>query len=431
MIKEIKEKKKVTIFNDSILNFLYIVDNFPPNGRQSGIRAYEFSKRLIDERIYPIVLTQRNEENTQIISTDLEKAQILSKIEVYRTKSFNYNNKILDYLLKYFLKLNTYLHWIQYAYFKGKKILKKNKNIKFIYASSPHTNCIIAAYLLKKKFNLPLIIEYRDPWSFNPYAHKNWFWLNKKIDLYLEKKILKSANLIITVSHPLIQFLRNYFPFLRNKPMFSISSGLTLIPNERNKEKKKDIVLTFVGSLYAKRDIVPLFKLISLLKKEGFFNNLNFRMNVFGIFDEKRLHHIVNILNVEDLIHIGSFILRTEAFKKVFNSDLAVHIGGNIPYPTLAFKVWDYLSCGKKILFFGLKESYTAEFLKKNQLGFIIPIEDSNEGKETLKKILTDLKNDKIKTTIELDKLNEFSWDEKAKEFLNYVIKPFSFIKSS
>ena len=32
-----------------VINFLYITDNFPPSGMQSGIRALEISKRLIEK----------------------------------------------------------------------------------------------------------------------------------------------------------------------------------------------------------------------------------------------------------------------------------------------------------------------------------------------------------------------------------------------
>ena len=67
-----------------------------------------------------------------------------------------------------------------------------------------------------------------------------------------------------------------------------------------------------------------------------------------SIFNRKKIVSTIARLKIDDLIYFGGFVSREKAFKEVHKSDFAVHIGENLHYPTIAFKVWDYLSCGKK-----------------------------------------------------------------------------------
>ena len=214
-----------------------------------------------------------------------------------------------------------------------------------------------------------MVIEYRDPWCFNPYTHKNKRLIDKKIDYLIERNIIKSADLIITVSSKLNSFLKKYFPIIRKKPIYSIPNGLNLdIKSNYVKKDISEIVLIYTGTLSSKRTIIPLLKIISDLKKENLFKNFKFALKIFGAYDKQILKKAIKMLDVENLIFLGGFINRSKAFKEISESDLAIHIGEKFHYPTIAFKVWDYLSCRKKILYLGREDSYTARFLKKNGL---------------------------------------------------------------
>ena len=407
----------------SFLEFLYIVDLFPPGGMQAGIRALEFSKRLVNKNIFPIILTKlidlKKSFNINVIS------EIPSSLKIYRTNFFEFKNKFLLKLMDNFFRIDYYLGWVPIAYLKAKKILVKHNDIKFIYTSGPSFYTHILGYLLKKKFNIPLIVEYRDPWSLNPYEGKYHRWLNQKIDLLLEKKIHEFVKLIITVSPKLNLFLRKNFPRLKKKLIFSIANGMNIQPDyEIIKNRNQEIIFTYTGSLYSKRSIIPLLKIVSDLKKENFFKNFKFSLKIFGIYDKKLLKKAIKILEIENLIFLGSFIQRSDAIKEISKCNLAIHIGENLDYPTIAFKVWDYLSCRKKILYLGLENSYTSRFLKENEFGITIPIDNLNEGKNRLKNLLNDLIcNTSKKYNIEQKLLEKFTWDYKTKEFIKYVIK--------
>jgi len=403
------------------IKYLYILDDFPPVGMQSGIRALNFSKYLLKDNIYPIILTKRIERD-RIFNLKLAN-EIPKDLIIYRTNMLKLRRKIFHLFDKIF-RIENYIKWLPYAYFFAKKIIKSNKNIKFIYATGPHFHTHIIGYFLKKKLSIPLILEYRDPWSFNPYSDPSKYSLNQKFDLYLEQKILRSADMIVTVSDPLIEYLKSYFSFISSKPIISIPNGLEITSHQINKEKWcSDIVLTFTGSLYEKRTIVPLFNIISKLKKDNFFNTFKLIIKCFGYYDDRsKLERIIKRLNIENIVKLHGFITRTEALDEINKADLAIHVGENLNYPTIAFKVWDYLALRKKILYLGLENSYTAEFIRDNNFGVVIPINNLKKGKNILKNLLINMRDKRYNNYIEEEKITTHTWKVRSKSLRDQII---------
>ena len=123
------------------------------------------------------------------------------------------------------------------------------------------------------------------------------------------------------------------------------------------------------------------------------------------------------------MVFLGSFVPRAKALNEIKKCDLAIHIGEDIDYPTIAFKVWDYLGCGKKILYLGLEESYTARFLNQNDLGIVIPMKNIFKGQDILRNLIINIKTDKSNFRVEQNQLAEFTWDYKSIQFINEVVK--------
>lgn len=404
------------------LTFLYIVDDFPPGESHPGMRAFEISKRLIKENIFPIILTKRIKK---AIKKSFNSNELNLSLNIHRTYSFEFKNKYLLKVLNSFFRFDFYLGWVPFAYFKARKILRETKSITFIYAAGPPFDTHIIGFLLKKKFNVPLIIEYRDPWSFNPYEIKSDRLLNRKINLILERKILRSVEVIITVSPILKEFLKTNFPFIKNKSICSVPNGLSIHNNIYVEKENNEITFTFTGSLYKKRDILPLLRLISNLKQENFFSDFKLSLKIFGNYKRKQLEVLIKKLNVDDIVFLGNFISRSEVFYEIMKCDLAVHIGENLNYPTIAFKVWDYLSCKKKILYLGLENSYTAKFLNNNEFGIVVPINNFLKAKKILKNLLISIKNKNFNNTIDEKKLLKYTWDNRATKFEKAIKKYF------
>jgi glycosyltransferase involved in cell wall biosynthesis len=270
-------------------SFLFIVNSFPPVNNQNSLRALEISKRLTEESINPIILTrraERREPKDYALNKEVPKNLEICKTKIIELKrKFSLRTLFFKMTTKIFY-FYTYVHWVPFGYKAGKKILKNRKNIRFIYSTGPPYYSHIIAYLLKKKLKIPLLIEYRDPWNFNPYGLKKRKKLNHIINSKVERRILKSADTVIAISEPLKKFLILNFPEIKQKPFYIIANGLNIkdyiYPQKSTDEK---ITISFIGKLYGSRNIEPLLKIITDLKKQNFFEKLKFSLKIFGKYD--------------------------------------------------------------------------------------------------------------------------------------------------
>lgn len=405
------------------ISFLYIVDEFGSLDSPPGIRSMEISKRLINYNINPVILTKSKKKK---IVLEILKNTKLNNLRIYFTSFSELKNRYLLKILNYFFRFDFYLGWVPQAYYKGKEILKENNEIKFIYAAGPPFYIHIIAFLLHLKFKIPLIIEYRDLWSFNPYLNRYERWLNQKIDVILEKNIIKSAKGVITVSPALEKYLKQKFPTIKKTHITSIPNGVNYYENIKKGTKKiqNSIIFTFAGTLYRKRSIIPLLVIISKLNNQKLFYDLSFKIKIFGHYNKALLRKYIHKLKIEKLVFLKGHVPRSKIFKEIKKSTLAIHVGENLNYPTIAFKVWDYLTCNKKILYLGLKNSYTADFLGENDFGIVLPLDDLNRATNILKNLILDLKQGKFQANIDINKLKMYSWDYQVNK-LNYFIKKY------
>jgi glycosyltransferase involved in cell wall biosynthesis len=400
--------------------FLYIVDSFPPVNNQISIRSLEFSKRLMSTDYRPIILTRNLTRRMPLDHSLLN--EVPKQLKIYRTKVFELKRryglrtlgvKILSKIINVFF----FIHWIPFAYIDGRKILKANLDIKLIYTSGPPFFNFLIAFLLHRKFKVPYIIEYRDPWQFSPYIGKKR--LQNKLFEIFENKIIYFAKSIITISQALKSLYLRHFPEINEKNVYSIENGLIIKDLKNSYEfSPQKITLTFVGSLYGKRNISPLLEIISKLKLNHFFDDIDLKIKIFGKYNKLSLEKLANDYNIQDVIILGPYLTRSEIHRQVQKSTMAIHIGENVDYPTIAFKVWDYLSNRKKVLYLGREDSFTGNFLTKNDFGTIIPINDIKKGERKFKDLIKSIKNGSFNQQIELGKLQEYRWEEKFNKLM-------------
>jgi len=402
---------------------LFISYHFPPFSNILSIRASEITKRLAKKGYKIFVVSAKSNKNAH------EDKELLKKVNsplIKNTKVFNlsfakegFQSNIKKTTL-YFEIFNVilFLHWIPLAFLASRRIIKKN-NIKLIYVSAPPFFTLPIGYLLKFFCKIPLIIEYRDPWSYNPYLKDTMTKSIENFYLKMEKRILNSADRIIVISEGMQKFLLDNFPEVKSNNVYAIPHGINVDESSkltRRNTNPKEITFIFTGNLYGLRDLEPLVKIVSISHKLGKLTDISLNIKIFGRYDATRLTSLFKKYEVSTYFHLEGFVLREVCLEEVYNSSLALHVGENLNYPTLSFKILEYLSMGKKILYLGRDNSYTAEFLDKNNLGYTIPINDFETGLKKFEEIINGLKENRIESSISPEQLHQYTWDNRVKE---------------
>ncbi len=187
---------------------------YPPLGLSGVQRILKFTKYMPKFNWYPTVITvadapyyaydysllkEAEDAGVNIIRTNLAS---LSSQLWKRSSTLNvpkeFVRKLLSALSKIFFIQDNKKFWSKKAYSIAREILIKEK-FDIIFVTVPPYSSFMYAAQLKKEFNIPLVVDYRDLWYENQFAfyptpyHKN---KNKR----LEYNSLKAADKIIVIN---------------------------------------------------------------------------------------------------------------------------------------------------------------------------------------------------------------------------------------
>src|SRR3546814_11826622 len=88
-----------------------------------------------------------------------------------------------------------------------------------IFATAPPFTALLIGYLLAKRARIPLIVEFRDRWSVDPYYPPPWW--RRRLEHWTEARIVRHAAGLTTVSEPWAETYRARY----GKPVAVIYNG--------------------------------------------------------------------------------------------------------------------------------------------------------------------------------------------------------------
>ncbi len=363
----------------SKFRILIIAYQFPPYSNVGSLRIGKFAKYLATNGHIVRVLCADN--ILMPASLDIE----IDPLSIYRTKWFDVNflpelffggrkqiitsgYKTKSNILKsmgFFYRLLTNfpderIGWFPYAIHAGNKIIA-NEKFDFIYASSPTPTALIIANILSKKWGIPWIAEFRDPWADSD--HYDFPEFRRLIEKKLEKKILANVSGIVSVSEPLAEYYGKHF----HKPSISAMNGFSpedIIDIKREINYEKDLILTYTGTVHLDIEhLEPLFDGVSRLGP--------FKQQIKILFYTRYIDGIMNLakqFGVEKQIFHKDRVTYKESLQIQRNSDVLLFL---IPhqYGNLTTKIFEYIAALRPILAIGNSDTLAAEFVKSRRVG--------------------------------------------------------------
>jgi hypothetical protein len=244
----------------------------------------------------------------------------------------------------------------------GLKLFNNNKP-SVIVATGPSFDYFIAAYYLSKILGVPLVIDYRDEWTENPFPFVN----KGKIDEYWEKRIFTFAKSIIFTTESMKQHhIKKY-----NRPdnIHVVTNGWE--PSEHdphNKIEKPDkVILTFVGNIASHN--LP-YDFIEDINSCYQHINKGIELKFVGHIPEQIKIKMLE-LDINNIIDFESFLPRNEANSRMQSCSALLLFNPPELARYLPGKVFDYLSAGRPIIVHG-NEGETAKLIRKLTAGYFV-----------------------------------------------------------
>lgn len=408
------------------MNVLFISYFFPPDKSVGGFRASSMVKYFPEAGINVTLLTA----NTEISkSKKLLKEHNLKKVyhaKASQLRRIGYKTKILAViellkLDKWLFFPDIYFPWIRRANKLGGKIIE-NKKIDAIFVTAPPYSSFVVGYKLSKKYKLPLILDYRDPWTTNPTKNYPKFIVQKKHEK-LERKIAKQGSIHVAVGNEAARLI-------------SISSGIPqtkfiIIPNgyfhenvkfaNQVKEKNKFLISYFGNYYHVHKHIFEIF--VKGVEKVILDNNLvpkDISLRYAGMTSRSAIKRDLNKGNLmpffEDLGNLNGKELIQEIQKSHLNFVL---VPAGVEY-ALATKIYDYALGDSHILIIGERGEVSKWCDEVEQKYTIIP-ESEKELQEGLNSLYLRWKQNKLEYGCNKSKLEEYDRKNLALKLANII----------
>ena len=388
---------------------LFITYLFPPTAGAGVYRSLKFTKYLELFGWNPVVLCARNSFSNPI-DKSLE-SEIPENVEVHRILSgenplWSFGPAALGLNVKWFHIPDEILLWKTFAYSKARQIIKE-KNIDIVYSTSPPESTLLLGVKIKRKFNIPWVIDYRDPWT-ERCSYPTRFHRNHEENL--ERKVASlSDHIILNTEINRINYINKF-----NMPAekcTAIMNGFD--PDDfkgaRSSSHNKKFTITYSGIFrknYAPESL--LYPLLDLARSDKrFAENAVFcktGMNRWPFY-KKMMSELGNIMEVREAGHIpydesleimqGSDLLlftlpSAQAGSKYYYDD-ARDVNGWVPS-----KLYNYLAARKNILAIAPKKSTVADIVNKTNAGKVVEPDNPDMILETLKEYFDDWRQNNL-----------------------------------
>lgn len=322
---------------------------FPPMATAGSFRAGKFARYLPGYDWQPIVLTSNPPVGAAVdpnlmaeLPPDVQITAIPS-----RQPTFRGSTRVARFLPMFGLESFWYLEALR----QGMRLIREH-HCEAIWCTALPPVCHLVGAHLKCKTGLPLLLDYRDLWSLNPYTQPK-LRISRYIDLRLETYILAQADRVIAISQRMGEELNRIS--LSPLRLHTIPNGFDFSDIVPTDIEPISMLCAHVGSIYEKRTQTTLRFLDGVAEFEhthpDLASNLHIKLvggvdPVVGKYAQAKLKQ-ARIECTGRTSHSSALLAMSEASVLLLFTELE-EMG------SVTSKVFEYLASGRPILVVGI-----------------------------------------------------------------------------
>jgi glycosyltransferase involved in cell wall biosynthesis len=255
-----------------------------------------------------------------------------------------------------------------------------------IWATAPDFYTLKAATVLKRRYGLKFVADYRDPWTYGVLWKPTSTAFSRR-ERRWERRVLEAADRVVFTSAKTQARMAGLYPSSANK--FTTipngfedvvcgveSSGAAQSTSNGHCPNKRTFELAFVGRTAAYRDPAVLFDALQLLAQEHPQITADLRMRFVGVCVEAEGEAARR--GLRHLVHLDGPVDFATSQQVMRNADLLVLLQ-TIDGPgddVIAGKTYEYLAAGRPILAIVGDEGGDAWLLRQANVGVCVGISD-------------------------------------------------------
>jgi len=390
-------------------NVLQIVYVFPPLAGSAVQRPLKFAKYLPEFGWMPTVLTIKPYYPWVSIDATLLD-EVPSEVEVVRAYSLEYIRlrralgrrasqtptlssedslglskvgnragrsilvKAVNWVQRWLTVPDPQVGWLPFALASARTIMKR-KRIEVIYSTSPPQTALLVGYILHKRYKIPWVVDFRDPWTRNTdYLDRNPTWLHRRITGGMERTFVHSSDKVIVVTDAMRDYLLSDYPTLPGHKVCIITHGFDESDfSQVTAEVSENFTLVYVGLLDF--DISPLLTALLNLRQEKPAQTQNWRLRLVGAITNGQALERVKDSGVKDMVEVVDYVPHKESLREMLNaSALLIHFRNT---HASSSKIFEYMRAGRPILALCAEGSVMARLVRDSGAGIVVPPDDA------------------------------------------------------
>lgn len=316
---------------------LVVAYYFPPLGLSGVQRTLKFVKYMKKFNWEPTVLTTGNAGYFAHDKTLLKEAED-AEVRIIRTGAFDPNTllskfgtikppaekvrKLLNRISQTFFIPDNKSSWSKKAFQKAKEILK-NETFDAVFITAPPFSAFFYLRKLKKLFNVPILLDYRDLWFESYFAfyptpfHK---WLHKRME-YLA---LKSADRITVTNRRIKEKLIKDHKFVTFNDVVILPHGFdpedfeSITPFSKPNDK---MILTYSGIFMEYNTPEYFLQAFKKLAEERPDIASKIQLHFAGYLRRENQKLILK-LDLEEYVKDHGYMSHKDAVRKLISSDV-------------------------------------------------------------------------------------------------------------
>ncbi len=338
---------------------------FPPENLAGAARPFRFSRYLPLFGYCPQILTA----STQPLDEPPRNVQFVrDRVAASPPRSLPRLSE--EALRRLLLPADTTLPWVIDA-FRVVKRLMLEAPFAAVYSTFPPLGVHLLALLVKRRYGVPWVADFRDPLVGNPFRSTSG--LPAMVDGLIERVIFRHADKIIGVTNRFVEDWGQRYPQLADKMHviwngFDPADPLTPLPLRPGPRK----VLSHIGDIYGARSPFPVVASIRRLIQAGHLNSERILIRLIGEFESDTLSVCQSAF--ADLTRLGCLEYESrrvgldEARSAIAQSDYLLLLDNNAKSigQTVPSKLFEYIQVGRPIVALTAVDSPVSRILQQS-----------------------------------------------------------------
>lgn len=256
------------------------------------------------------------------------------------------------------------LTWIPFMVAKAERLIRKYQ-VKVVLISCPPFHQAMAGILLKRLFDIKVVVDYRDAWSLNPY-YQSLDWFHQCIlagDKIVEQFLLRNTDLLIVTHQTMKDRYLDKFDFLKNRieVVYNGFDPESIGPDQN--DLFPEFTILHLGDFYVKQKTRDPGLFLQALRK--FISQENIvpgRLRVLFMGEKyEEVEKTISSLDLSSYVSCLDRVPHDIAMKYLNKSHVLLLLEtGDV----MTTKVFEYLATGKPILA-SIKEGEVKDLIEK------------------------------------------------------------------